>query len=370
MIYFNENEPYAARWLVNLYPEAVVDDRGIEQVSGDTVSKFYRVHLFAGIAGWELALALAGWPENVPVWTGSCPCQPFSTSGKKKGKNDKRHLWPQMQRLIIECRPAIVFGEQVASKLGREWLSGVFTDLEGMGYAVAGADLCAAGVGAPHIRQRLFWVAISRQQQPGRGLYRPGQGAGETRQRPSDQSCGSSVFGGGLGYARRQGLSASEFKELSGSMRRIEGGAIGQSSGSSVCGVFHPALPKTTRLRQQQEYISGSSGSGPTVGLGQPDSSKRGPVAEGGLIVNDGRDQGWEEAPSGHSVYCPNVNPWSDYELLHCLDGKARRTKPGIYPLAPGFSGRVGKLRAYGNAIVPQVAAVFIKSVMEILEIV
>ncbi len=98
-------------------------------------------------------------PEDRLVWTGSCPCQPFSCAGKQKGTQDERHLWPEFRRLITECHPPIIFGEQVASKLGREWLAGVRADLEALGYAVGAADLCAAGATAPHLRQRLYWVA-------------------------------------------------------------------------------------------------------------------------------------------------------------------------------------------------------------------
>src|SRR5690606_5734874 len=96
-----------------------------------------------------------------PVWTGSCPCQPYSSAGARKGDDDPRALWWAWRWLIDQCRPAVIFGEQVASKDGREWLSGVRADLEAMGYVVGAADLCAAGVGAPHIRQRLFWVACA-----------------------------------------------------------------------------------------------------------------------------------------------------------------------------------------------------------------
>jgi site-specific DNA-cytosine methylase len=95
------------------------------------------------------------------VWTGSCPCQPFSAGGQQKGFNDERHLWPHFRRLIAERRPSVIFGEQVASKLGRKWLASLRLDLEALDYAVGGADLCAAGLCAPHIRQRLYWVADS-----------------------------------------------------------------------------------------------------------------------------------------------------------------------------------------------------------------
>jgi DNA (cytosine-5)-methyltransferase 1 len=160
MIYANDNDAGAAYWLSRL-PIRIdrIDSRSIAEVRGDDLRGFDQCHFFAGIAGWPLALQMAGWPDDASVWTGSCPCQPFSNAGRGRGTDDERHLWPEFRRLIDECRPSTVFGEQVASKSGREWFSSVRADLEALGYAVGGADLCAAGVGAPHIRQRLFWVA-------------------------------------------------------------------------------------------------------------------------------------------------------------------------------------------------------------------
>ena len=122
---------------------------------------FVRVHFFAGIAGWDLALRLGGWPNESPVWTGSCPCQPFSSSGKQGGEADERHLWPAFWRLISECRPPVVFGEQVASPLGRAWLAAVRVDCEILGYRVGAADIPAGAVGAPHLRNRLWWCAMA-----------------------------------------------------------------------------------------------------------------------------------------------------------------------------------------------------------------
>jgi len=177
--YYNEFDPKAAAWLrelisAGLIPAGHVDTRSIVDVQPSDLAGFAQCHFFAGIGGWAYALRLAGWFDDEPVWTGSCPCQPFSAAGKQRGTEDERHLWPELARLVAKCSPSTVFGEQVASKLGREWLAGVRVDLEGMGYAVGAADLCAAGVGAPHIRQRLYW-----------GAWRVEDSNGERRETPA-----------------------------------------------------------------------------------------------------------------------------------------------------------------------------------------
>lgn len=164
--YYNEIDPFTAQWLRELINAGAiapgdVDERDIADVTADDIAGFCQHHFFAGIGVWSYALRLAGWPDDRPVWTGSCPCQPFSSAGKRAGFADARHLWPEFFRLISECRPATVFGEQVASKSGLAWLDLVQADLEAAGYACGALDTCAAGVGAPHIRQRLYWVAIT-----------------------------------------------------------------------------------------------------------------------------------------------------------------------------------------------------------------
>lgn len=164
MNYYNDNDKFIVKWLKhlvanNLIKNGKIDGRDIRRIKPSDLKGFTRCHFFAGIGGWDYALRLAGWPEDKTVWTGSCPCQPFSAAGRGRGIRDERHLWPAFRWLIAQSRPSIVFGEQVASKAGREWLNGVRLDLESMGYAVGAADLCAASVDSPHIRQRLWWVA-------------------------------------------------------------------------------------------------------------------------------------------------------------------------------------------------------------------
>lgn len=162
--YYNEHDAYAAQWIRNLIKAGhvapgEVDERSIVDVKPSDVVGFVQCHWFAGIAGWSYALRLAGWPDDRPVWTGSCPCQPFSVAGAQRGSEDERHLWPTFFGLIRERRPARVFGEQVAGPAGLAWWDHVAADLEGEGYAAAAADLPASCVGGSHARQRIYWVA-------------------------------------------------------------------------------------------------------------------------------------------------------------------------------------------------------------------
>lgn len=161
-VFYNDIDPFACDWLAQLISaQAIavgeVSAKSIVDLRGEDVEGFEQCHFFAGIGGWPLALDLAGWCG--PCWTGSVPCQPLSLAGKHQGHADERHLWPAFHALIDQCKPATIFGEQVASKAGREWFAGIRADLEDSGYAVGCADLPAASIGAPHIRQRLWWAA-------------------------------------------------------------------------------------------------------------------------------------------------------------------------------------------------------------------
>ena len=170
--YYNEFDPYAAQWLRNLIAAGHiapgdVDERSILEVQPDDLRGYTQCHFFAGIGGWSYAMRLAGWPDDRPVWTGSCPCQPFSAAGQQRGSDDARHLWPSFFSLIRECRPAKVFGEQVAGAAGLAWWDHVAADLEGEDYAAAAADLPASCVGGSHARQRIYWLAADAEVEHG-----------------------------------------------------------------------------------------------------------------------------------------------------------------------------------------------------------
>ena len=162
--YYNEIDPFAAQWLRNLIAAGhiapgEVDERSIEDVRPDDLVGFDQHHFFAGIGVWPYALRRAGWPDNRKVWTGSCPCQPFSATGKGGGFDDERHLWPAWHWLIQQCRPEFIYGEQVASKGANAWIDLVHADMEFLGYAFGCVAFPASGVGAPFIGDRAYWLA-------------------------------------------------------------------------------------------------------------------------------------------------------------------------------------------------------------------
>lgn len=162
--YYNEFNQYAAAWLRNLIdagliPHGDVDTRSIDDISASELDGYTQCHFFAGIGGWAYAARLAGWPDNRPLWTGSCPCQPFSVAGKGLGFEDPRDKWPIWRELIRARRPAVVVGEQVARTAGAVWLARTRADLEGIGYAARACVVPACAVEAPHERERLWFVA-------------------------------------------------------------------------------------------------------------------------------------------------------------------------------------------------------------------
>lgn len=104
------------------------------------------------------------WRGRIDVLSGGFPCQPYSSAGKRKGKEDERHLWPEMLRAIREIQPVYVVGENVRGLTN--WNGGlvfdeVQSDLEAAGYEVLPFLLPACAVNAPHRRDRIWFVAYS-----------------------------------------------------------------------------------------------------------------------------------------------------------------------------------------------------------------
>lgn len=303
MNYYNEWDKGAASWLrelINnkLIPYGYVDERSITEVTPSDLEGFTQCHFFAGIGGWPLALKLAGVPASTRIWTGSPPCQPFSVAGKSLGFDDERHLAPAFLRLIRECKPELLFGEQVAAAIGKHWLDFVFLNLEEKGYTCGAAVLPACSVGAPHKRERLFF-----------GACRLADGD-DDRQQPGSRR-------------RRSGKSP------------CKGDDVGRSGAPG--GMAH-----TNSERLQGEWQDSDS-------QGREGQD----IRQAGLRNGAGAES--EPADSNNSF-------WSGADWIGCRDGKFRPVESGTFPLANGIPARVGRLRGYGNAIVPQVAAEFVKA--------
>ena len=377
--YYNEIDPFAAQWLRNLIAAGhiapgEVDERSIEDVTPDDLRGFTQCHFFAGIGVWSHSLRLAGWPDDKPVWTGSCPCQPFSAAGKGDGFADERHLWPHFFHLISERRPQHVFGEQVASGNANVWFDLVQADLEGMGYAFGLVPFTSAGIGAPHIRERAYWVAnahgvISDRRgdvrAPGRDEYsnggddvrladsnhdrqQPGQGAG-CRCQCAEQGIdigrgGQNGWLGNANVARLEGLSGND---CAAGRERATGPA-------AAPGVHDGMANATGQLHHQCNDGANECGR-----QGDAEQNRMG----------------------GEPVRALEVNGfWRDADWLFCRDGKWRPVEPGTFPLVDGAaarlgrvepgvarvasSNRVGRLKGYGNAINAQAAAAFIRAYM------
>src|SRR5262245_7942813 len=316
--YYNENDPFAAQWLENLInaghiAPGVVDKRDIREVHTADLKGFTQCHFFAGIGVWSYALRCDAWADNRPVWTGYCPCQPFSLAGRRAGLADERHLWPTWCDLILEHRPATMLGEQVASKDALAWWDVVSSELEREGYASGAADLCAASIGAPHIRQRLFWVAHSQ---------------GEREQQ-----------------ARRERAAA----QRGGTARGMDIPTSGRHGAHNV-----------EPIEWGRECPTGSANSIHARGMGHTQS-------EPGRLPDRPERLPHPESlrPSETGGAGPLDGFWRDADWLHCRDGKWRPVSPGASPLAHGAPTRVGRLRAYGNAIVAPLATQFIKAVID-----
>ena len=357
--YYNEIDQFAAAWLRELIKTGLiapgeVDTRSIEDVAPSDIAGFKQCHFFAGIGVWSYALRCAGWPDDRPVWTGSCPCQPFSSAGKRKGTADERHLWPAFFHLIGQCRPVTIFGEQVASRDGLAWLDLVSSDLEGAGYACGAVDTCAAGFGAPHIRQRLYWVAYADGEQLYRGRFRKAGGRAEF------------ADGGGV-----IGLADTEGKRFSyGRQREIFSlpvQACGHSGGlanTAFCGIgaFHGQSGEGVQPQEPTGGHGFSGGLGNTVRTGLEGHAGHGDGETGR------QKQDRSASTTGRNgVPLPVDSFWRNADWLLCRDGKWRPVEPGSCPLAHGATNRVGRLRGYGNAVVALQAEAFIRAFMDIL---
>lgn len=331
--YYNEFNPEAAAWLRELIKRKLiadgeVDERSIIDVQADDVRGFTQCHWFAGIGGWSYALRLAGIPDDYPIFSASLPCQPFSAAGKQLGKDDERHLLPHFLELVKQCKPRRIMGEQVEGAIKHGWLDDLQAEMDAQGYAVRNAVLGAHSVQSYHIRQRLYWVAQSRL---------------------SDTSA-----------TRLQGHGG--FEQVGVSQGRKGTQRHDSESGSRM---------EYTRLHELRGRDS------------LRDSASETRTAQGGMQSAKNERVGQVADTTNASA---SNGIWSNPRWIYCKDGKYRAIEPSIKPLVNGLpkgvvrsgdngeaidanntqEARTMRLKGFGNAIVPQVAAMFIRAALEI----
>ena len=404
--YYNEHDPYAAQWLRNLIAAGHiapgdVDERDIRDVRPDDLRGYTQCHFFAGIGIWSHGLRRAGWPDDAPVWTGSCPCQPFSAAGARGGFADERHLWPHWHHLIAQCAPAIVLGEQIASKDGLLWLDLVSADMEAAGYAFGPVDICAAGFGGAHIRQRLYFVGVADADgESGRAGLRNDQSTRNGR-----DAAASRRDDGRLAQPdswQRDGVADGQGRERDGQeVGRVEGdGSITAHSQSERLANTLPAGRSERGPSAGSGSVAGRSASGEMAH--HPHQGLEGDHDGGRLSLRDERHDPQRDSSSGRLADADSDRPDARLagdargeegargehrnvddrrsapggagapllgrdvaDWLFCRDGNWRPVEPGTFPLAHGASSRMGRLRAYGNGLDAETATGFIASVME-----
>lgn len=323
--YYNEHDPFAAAWLRELIKDDLiapgeVDERSIEDVTPDEIRSFRQCHFFAGIGVWSLAARLAGIADDAPLWSGSCPCQPFSQAGQGGGFADERHLWPAFDYLIEQCRPPLVVGEQVAGADGDAWFDLVSADLDAKAYAFGVAETCAAGFGAPHIRARNYWVAIA-------------QGIGRREQ--------------------LRDFSRSTRSNFATSSRQGNGDALRSDSATL-------RMADTRReQRERRKTVARPDNQGSSIGNESAVYDQRF-GAVGGMAAGQTTRI---ERPG------PTNGLWRNVDWLRCRDEPVPKWRPvesGTFPLANAgaFRNRVGLLRGAGNAITLGQAEGFLRAVM------
>lgn len=245
--------------------------------------------------------------EHAPtVLSGGFPCQPFSCAGQRRGAEDDRYLWPEMLRVVQELRPAWVIGENVAGLVSLA-LDDVLTDLERAGYSCRAFLLPAAGVGAPHMRDRVFIVAHS---------------GGVASRQATTPPCS----------IREDPESRSD--ALCSSIRQPPGGA-------------NTDLADTTGIRCKGSSERECSGT-------QEEGGVQKPISRGAYVAHSTRDL----APgSGEAGFPPwRADPFGGLWL----------SEPAVGRVADGVPSRVDRLRCLGNAVVPQQVYPIFQAIAEV----
>ena len=296
------------------------------------------------------------------IITGGFPCQPFSVAGKQAGTDDDRHLWPVMFRIIQELTPRWVIGENVKGLTNIQdgvVFETVCSDLEGAGYEVRAFNIPAAGVGAPHRRERIWIIAslvnansdgssattiggsvekTSNDDQEGQNKTRESE---RTSRRERDENMEDS---------RRTLQSRTELRETNEDEVR-EGYAnqhqrSGSPSESNVADTYARLSNGTYEEVQSRGQTFDTSSEG-INDVANTESSNR---HDNEAVTRDGGSSTQEVFGDGGSV--PGESTWW-------------HTEPDVGRVAHGVPGRVYRLKGLGNSIVPKIAEEIGRAIIE-----
>ena len=269
------------------------------------------------------------WRGRLELITGGFPCQPYSTAGKRKGKDDDRHLWPQMLRAIREIQPSWIVGENVRGLTN--WNGGlvfdeVQADLEAEGYEVLPFLLPAAGVGAPHKRDRIWFVA-----------YSTNAGA-ESVRRGKDEIYENGSIANAEIFRRNNGATKNQ--------RQTTREKHTSSNTAEIC---------------VQQFASDAAGIGLERRLHSGDSGTKGTgVVEGSKVIGAYDKTDWQQFPTQ-----PPVCSGDDGLSIGLADISVPSKSGTIILKGKQVYGRWRKesIKALGNAVVPQVVYQIFKAI-------
>jgi DNA (cytosine-5)-methyltransferase 1 len=277
--------------------------------------------------------------RGVDLITGGYPCQPFSQAGQRKGKEDDRHLWPELRRVVAQARPAFLVAENVAGHITLG-LDEVLADLESEGYAGRAIVVPACAKNALHRRDRVWIIArnVDDAQSAGGGRVLRNLPSADAIQR-QPQKCGQDQA--------RQFVDAGEDVAYS-EQQRLQG-----------------------HVEQQTESSDAPSGCSTDTTVGDTDSSgmerprseqQTAGASRAGEDVADSkveRTQGlWSSGIEEPPAYAGQEVPLCGHERI---GSSYWETEPAVGRVADGIPSRVDRLKGLGNAIVPQVAYEIIK---------
>ena len=277
----------------------------------------------------------ANWRTNDIVLTGGFPCQPYSLAGKRLGKEDERHLWPQMLRVIQEVKPTWIVGENVHGLIN--WSDGlvfneVQTDLETQGYEVQAFVLPACAADAPHRRDRV-WIVAHRDSAPTKHTIQAGRNllTSESGERAFTNANGN-------GQQRSNGkheVNASEGGQYA-QRDTIEGAKYGFTAYAANIGQEQPRNTRKRRSGLKDSCSYEKRFSTYTNGIRQ--SGEKHGHQESGFSCENSKGISWHNFPTEPPV-CSRDDGFSTK-----LDGIT-------FP-----KWRNESIKAAGNAIVPQIA--------------